>query len=166
MRKRQSKAHRSAGFTLIELMVTLALVMVLALVGVPSLLQFINQNRLTSTAYLMRDTHTFARQEALKRLRTITICPLAQATGGCDSKSWNQGLLVYLDNDGVKGFDASVDRLLKRSIFPQSMNIAWNNGARISLFESGGSTAGTFVLTSGTTIKKLVISPIGRIRTE
>jgi len=65
---------RAGGFTLIELMITLAVAAVLLAVGVPSFNQMIIANRLATQANEIVGAVTLARSEAIKRNASITLC--------------------------------------------------------------------------------------------
>ena len=62
------------GFTLIELMVTLAVVAIVAALATPSFTGVINSNRLTSQANELVADIQLARSEALRRNRTVRLC--------------------------------------------------------------------------------------------
>ncbi|MDS4028013.1 MAG: GspH/FimT family protein [Candidatus Contendobacter sp.] len=91
-----------AGFTLIELIVTVAVVAVLLTVGVPELRETINNNRLTANANAFVAAMNLARSEAIKRNVRVTLCKSANGlccvTGG--SSGYEQGWIVFADPNG------------------------------------------------------------------
>ncbi len=64
-----------AGFTLIELMVTISLLAVLLGIGVPSFQATIQGNRIATTANDMVAALHLARSEAVRRGVNMTLCP-------------------------------------------------------------------------------------------
>ena len=88
----------SGGFTLIELMLTLALVAIVLGFGVPSMTQLIRSNQVINQTNSVLGGIQLARAEAVKR-------GVGRAVGGssdqatCDGQ-WGQGWLVYEDSDG------------------------------------------------------------------
>lgn len=76
----------AAGFTLVELMITLVIVGILAAYGVPSVRDMIQAGRLRSASSDFYSALILARSEAIKRRITVTVAPL--------STGWNSGWTV------------------------------------------------------------------------
>src|SRR5690606_397138 len=100
------------GFTLLELLVTVAIVVVLLGLGMPSLQGFITQRAVVSQADAIASSLRLARTEALKRALPVTMClstdtdqisPSCVANGNAD---WEQGWLTFVDNNANGDFDA------------------------------------------------------------
>lgn len=86
------KTHR--GFTLVELVVTLAVVSIIATSAVPAFINMVRSNRLISQVNDLVAALNFARSEAIKRATNVTICKRnanAQTCGG----NWSNGWLIY-----------------------------------------------------------------------
>ncbi len=95
-------ARRHRGFTLIELMVTMALVAVLLRIGIPSFVSFQRNSELTSAANGLLASVNSARTEAMKRNMNAGLVP---TTGS----SWGGGWTAFVDIDGNGSFDAAKD---------------------------------------------------------
>ncbi|EAR20897.1 GspH/FimT family pseudopilin [Nitrococcus mobilis] len=101
----------SKGFTLIELMLTLAIVAMLLAVAVPSYRSFVQGNRAAAQANTLLRALAYTRSEAVKRATVITICRSSNQSS-CGS-AWADGWIVFndVDQDGV--LDAGTDTLLQ-----------------------------------------------------
>lgn len=99
----------SGGFTLVELMVTVAVVAIALAAGVPSMAEFIKNSRLTvQTNDLLASLH-LARTEAIKRNARVTLCKSADTTA-CNTTAgtgWEIGWMVFVDAANFGNLDAA-----------------------------------------------------------
>lgn len=72
-----TKKSASAGFTLIELMIVIALIAIVATLAVPSFSRLVESNRLTAATNDLVGIINFARSEAIRYGRTVTVSPRA-----------------------------------------------------------------------------------------
>jgi type IV fimbrial biogenesis protein FimT len=72
--------RRDGGFTLIELMITIAAASILMAIAVPSFNQMIISGQLTAQSNEMVSALSLARSEAIKRNASVTLCRVALAT--------------------------------------------------------------------------------------
>jgi len=100
------KTDRSSvtGFTLIELIVTLAIVIVLMAIATPSLTTFQRNAQLTTFTNTMLASMNAARGEAMKRGRYAMVVPF----DGTDvSTNWSDGWIVFVDVNNTRTYDAA-----------------------------------------------------------
>ncbi|MAY42814.1 MULTISPECIES: GspH/FimT family pseudopilin [unclassified Neptuniibacter] len=161
------------GFSLIELLMSLALLSVVLAVAFPSFSSLLTRLQLDSDVSAIRAGLSFSRMAALSKNKQVIACRwdgINNCTGdaGLGTLVWQMGLLVYIDIDENKIWTPLVDQQLKIIPFTLSNNIIWNNGEKV-IFQPNGSSPGyngTFTLTdgNGVTAALLVLSRTGRLR--
>lgn len=97
---RPCRRCRARGFTLIELMVALAVAAVLFAIGVPMLRDVTLGSRLSAMANDLLASVQLARSEAIKRNRAVTLCASADGATCAASGGWEQGWIV-IDSAGT-----------------------------------------------------------------
>lgn len=91
---RRGRGHRAAGFTVIELMTSVAVLAIIIAFAVPSLTNLMLDAGLKTTAIDVYNTMGYARSEAIKRNATVDIIP----TGG----NWKNGWTVQVGASVLK----------------------------------------------------------------
>ncbi|KAB2930022.1 MAG: prepilin-type N-terminal cleavage/methylation domain-containing protein [Candidatus Contendobacter sp.] len=143
-------AFRNKGFTLIELMVTVAIVAILVVVGIPNLRDAMIRSRLSGQIQEFYGTLSLARSEAIKRGAFVSICKSNNGTGCTAGSAWRDGWIVFVnnDNDSPAAVDGG-DTILR--VFPalpssDSLN-ANNNFTNYITYDRFGmaNNVGTFV---------------------
>lgn len=97
------------GFTLIELMVTLAVAAIVLGMAIPSFNAQIQNNQAQATAESFIDALNYARSEAVKRVRRVSLC--ASADGASCGGDWKDGYIVFVDavtSDDISPPDTSL----------------------------------------------------------
>lgn len=87
------------GFTLVELLVTVAVFLILIGVGVPSFVSAMKNSRLNADYGELVGALYLARSEAVKRTGFVTVCA-RQSDTSCGA-NWENGWLVFTDNAGA-----------------------------------------------------------------
>ncbi len=128
---------RQRGFTLIELMVTLAVLAIVLGIAIPSFNAMIRNNQSLALGDELISALNFTRSEAVKRSDIVTLCASNAARDGCGD-DWTNGWLIIRDRDagGEQGnnptVNADADILRDREPLANGMSIAMNRGAAVT----------------------------------
>jgi type IV fimbrial biogenesis protein FimT len=113
----------ASGFTLIELMVTVALAAILMMVAVPSFTAFARNSQLSSFTNSLLAAINAARGEAMKRGRYALVVPV-------DGASWDSGWVVYVPVNRTLSYGQTTDiTILKSDPKPSYLTITGNGNA-------------------------------------
>ena len=97
--------RRDSGFTLIELMIAIALVAILLATAVPALDDFTNDARQTGAINDFISAIHIARNTAITTNSRVTMCASASGTN-CEVTSWDSGWIVFGDLNSNGSLDA------------------------------------------------------------
>ncbi|HEV7271397.1 GspH/FimT family pseudopilin [Pseudoxanthomonas sp.] len=127
------------GFTLIELMVTIAVIAILSAIAAPSMVALMNSNRLSSTAGELTAAVQLARAEAIRRNSPVRLCRSTDGTTCSDGADWGGWAVV-----GNNNLDDDED-VVRGGLFPGNVQLAGPEGG--ITFNSAGLTPSAQVLT-------------------
>lgn len=96
----------NTGFTLIEIMVTVAIVGVFAAIALPSFSGLIERTRITKMTNELVSNLLFTKSEALKRDHSVTLCPSSDQANCNANKDFSTGWVIYLDCATIGQMDA------------------------------------------------------------
>jgi len=174
-----------AGFTILELMVVVAIVGVLMAVAVPAMGDFIRNGRITAAANDVMAALHFTRSEAIKRRQPVTLCTSANAVQSnntanpnatCADSEFLTGWIVFVDLNQNGQREAGDTILLNHSPMnaqitaassadPMRVTYLMNgfalnpNGASLALCDARGNTPSGGELSSA---RGILVSVTGR----
>ena len=156
--------EKMRGFTLVELLVTLAVAAILLTVAVPSFRDFVKTNRLRSVANDFITAVNMARNAAISRGQNATLCASSNQST-CNSTDWADGWLVWVDANGNGTLD-SEEQVVTQSSLGNGITLASTSGATSYVFLPDGSTSAADALTlcddrTGETGRAISISVTG-----
>lgn len=164
----------TAGFTLVELIVTMVVAGIILAIAVPSLQGVIRQNRVATEANDFISAVNYARSEAVTRGVRVTMCKSAEGAKCATTGNWDQGWIIFPDPNDNATVDSGesilrVHAALKKGTLQGNTNV----GSYISFaptgfseLASGAFQAGTVTLKEGSNSLSMVLSAGGRIRTK
>jgi len=155
-------------------MVTIAIIGIVALFGIPAFSDFILNNRIRgqTSDFVVQLTH--ARLEAMRTATRVTVCP--GTSGGCAGSNWENGWVVFVDTDniGVKDSEETVlgigsaldgDNTLRSTTFSAYISFRHDGG---STSIAGSGLAGSFALCDsrgyGDKARAIAVSASGRVK--
>ncbi len=163
---------RERGFTLLELLVTIAVAAILLGIGIPSLQTTIASNRLAAQTNALISTLAFARTEAMKRGAQVVVCRSKTGTScttGSGTGGWEQGWIVTADSLGSPG---TTEVLATQAALAGGNTLTGDNNLsnRVTYTAQGMSTTfGTLSLCDAKRAgykREIIIASTGRARVE
>lgn len=169
--------HEDRGFTLVELMVTMAIMAVLVTIAAPSMSTMIESAKLSSASNGLLSHLRLARSEAIKRNSRVVLCKSSDGIGCSSAGGWEQGWMVFHDvnNNGTRdGTEMIIERELPLAA---SLRLTGNlNVARYVSYSPSGATklvgggfqAGTLTFcqrsAEGGEARQIILNAAGRPR--
>jgi type IV fimbrial biogenesis protein FimT len=163
----------ASGFTLVEMLMTMAIAAIVMALAVPSFRYVTNSNRIAGEINGLLGDLQLARAEAIKEGRNVTVCVSANGTSCTISTSWQSGWIVFSDpaNTGVPAV-GSVVRVQKT--FSGSDTFISNGIVKVTFNREGyaaGIADGTMITLHDSTntsawTRCLTLNLIGQITTE
>lgn len=110
---------RSSGFTLLELLVVFVVAIIIVTLGVPKMNGFFQRNLLTTQTNRLYGFLLYARSEAIRRGRSISVSSV--------DESWGSGWVAWLDQNANNQWDTG-EEIRQEAAF-SGVNLAVNHSA-------------------------------------
>ena len=156
---------KSSGFTLIELMVVIAIASILMKLAAPSFKQLIQSNAISSNVNSFLADMRYARSESVKRGGGVIMCrsdapeaanPVCSGGAGPGGNGWVSGWIIFHDVNGdgtrVAASTATTDPVLRVQAAITAID---------SIAESGSSTKFIFTATGRLTLSGITSFQFG-----
>lgn len=166
--------RKTHGFTVIELMITLALAAVILTLGVPAFQGLMERNQLASNINSFISSLALARSEAVKRKQIIAVCASSDgATCKNDNSGYESGWIVFVDSVSVNGVRDNDEELLwVHEALGNNMTlrgtVPYNNNVRyLPSGRSGAGIGGNVRLCKDNAVNKarmIIVNTAGRVR--
>ena len=163
------------GFSLLELMIALAVAAILVVVGVPSFRYVTNANRIAGEINGLLGDLQLTRSEAIEQGRPVTICRSVTGAACAAANTWQSGWIVFMDANGNQAVDAGESLLrVQRPFAGTDTLVASNNVAAVTFNREGFAFGlpGTVTMTlhdqtgNATWSRCLAISIVGQLQTQ
>ena len=162
-----------SGFTLIELMITVAIAGIAMAFAIPSLETYIKNDRLTAQINTLVSHLAYARNEAVTRSQQVGLCASDDAssvTPTCSGADWADGWILFVDSDGDSGFTVGEEVLRVQQTLTGN-NTLTSSGGNIVIYDNRGFSPNlanaSFSLCDDrgvANLKSITISNTGRVR--
>lgn len=164
-------ATTRTGFTLVELLMTLAIGAIVLMLAAPSLGNLLASTRMATAEGAIADSLNHARTEAIMHNGRVLVCPSIDARHCLPSHEWQHGWLIADDADGDGQPDGDVPTIAMLPALPAGTRVITSTGRRRVSFHPNGSAAGTnarFTVCHARQHdgKAVVVSNAGRVRIE
>ena len=164
--------RKDAGFTLIEVVVTLAVAAILAVVAGPSIPKLIERQRASAATTSLVTHMAQARMAAITYRRPAILCPSVSGTACDPAGDWSNGWMLFLDRDNNRRPDHS-DDLLRVDLERRSrhLHLLGTRGRPYLRYLPDGRSAGTNLTISicsrrGERLGAVIVHTTGRPRVE
>ena len=96
-----------AGFTLVELLSAITIMLIIFGIGIPVLKTTVTTNRLATSINALAGTLAYSRSEAIRRNHHVVVCKSKTGTECTRQGDWRQGWLVYVDMNRNRSLDTA-----------------------------------------------------------
>ena len=151
--------QKNTGFTLLEVMIVVAIIGILAAIAVPSYQDMIERNKLKQAVESLKSDMQFARTEAIKRSQNVVVSRTTGNTG-----AWCYGLNVAATCDCTTANACSI-KTVSGADFSNVVNMdsATTNNSTFN-FRRGTIGAEGVTFSTSKYAARVVFSDVGRVR--
>ena len=156
------------GFTIVELMVVVAIAGLVMAFAIPAMGNFIKNERLVTQINTLVGHLAYARSEAVTRRQQVILCASSNSTS-CLGADWAAGWILFIDADNSSTFTANEVILRAKATLEGSNTLVSSTGSMIIYDNRGFSpnSNGVFSLCDdrgAAHVKSISITNTGRVR--
>jgi len=167
------------GFTLVELLMVVAIIAILCGASVPAMTNLIRSAALTSATNDLFASFTLARSEAVKRNSRVVVCKSNNGASCATAGGWEQGWIVFHDSNNNGTRETGEHLVQHTQALSSDLRLSGNlNVSRYVSYAASGSAklssgafqAGTITLcnvsTRATDARQIIMNSSGRPRVQ
>lgn len=160
------------GFTLLELMVTLAVVAVTLGIGLPAFAPTVERVRVANTYHLLTASLMAARTAAVTRSVPVTVCPSSDGNRCRDDQVWEDGWIIFTDADRSGQPDTAASVLRRVEAINGDLSLRTTSGRQRVRYNATGQAYGSNLTLwlcghgGEHLIGKVIVNNAGRARTQ
>ena len=121
---------KNSGFTLLELLITLVLVSIVMAIGLPSMRDFIKNDRLSTQINTLVGHLAYARSEAVTRHLPVVVCA-SNNQSSCSSNNWADGWIIFTDVDNSGDVSAGEEVLRAQQLLSGNNTLVSTTGSSV-----------------------------------
>ncbi|MEM7359537.1 MAG: GspH/FimT family pseudopilin [Pseudomonadota bacterium] len=140
-----------AGFSLLQLIITIAVAAALATMAIPSFASLLSRTQVSTQTNLLAESLMLARSHAIASQKNVHICRLnSNRKNQCTVSlsylnDWSAGWMVFADENTNHNFD-NADRVLQVVEPGHEVSIVFNQRGRLRFFPDGRARSAGFYL--------------------
>ncbi len=131
--------HKTSGFTILELMITLTIASVIMALAIPSFRDFIKNSRMSGASNDLLASLQLARTEAIKRRHSVAVCASANpsaAVPNCAASFNGAGWVVWDDVDSDRAIDGGEPVLARHAVLNSALTTS--ESTNVVQYQSSG----------------------------
>ncbi len=128
---------RASGFTIIELIVAVAIAAILLGLGAPSMRTYLENQKVTAVMNTISSGINLARSTAVESRQPVGVCSTTNGTTCAGVADWDRGWMVWVDSDQSGDFTAGVDEIVRVDVNQESNMTVTANINRLVYSPSG-----------------------------
>ncbi|MFC1602980.1 GspH/FimT family pseudopilin [Pseudomonadota bacterium] len=138
-------ADRQTGFTLVELMTTLVVMIMVIATGVPAMQKLFANQQMVSSVNTMASHLHLARSEAVKRGLRAVLCPSLDGETCLKSTQWQRGFILFADENANRKREAGEEllRIFQSNNKNPQIRITSTEGRRWVRYQAMGDAPGS-----------------------